>query len=80
MNFTPEQLQILKQGFEEIFKELDIDVTITKVNTSKRSQSVYIKFNDRIAKTIRISSHKPVYSQMKYINIYCEEDSPGKLR
>ena len=69
-HFTKLQIQALAEGFDEIFKELDIRVDVDVVETSKRSVSLYIKFNDRIARTVRLSTHKPNYSQKDYINIY----------
>ncbi len=70
MEFTPEQLRILEKGLKKMFNSLNINVTTRMVNTSEKSVSLYIKFNDRDARTVRISSHKPVRSQEHYVNIF----------
>lgn len=69
-HFTNSQIQALAEGFDEIFKELDIKANVDVVKTSAKSMSVYIKFDDRVARTVRLSTHKPKYSQKDYINIY----------
>jgi hypothetical protein len=68
--FTRAELKALNKGLTTMFEELGISVTTRMVSTSKKSISLYIKFNDREMRTIRISTHKPVFSQIKYLNIY----------
>jgi hypothetical protein len=68
--FTREELVALRKGLTQMFEELGIKVHMKTVKTSKKSVSLYIRFVDRDMRMIRISSHKPVFSQLEYINIY----------
>lgn len=70
MSFTGDQLKILKKGLEEVFLEIGVTSHFKLVKTSKRSVSLYIYFPNLDSRTVRISTHRPVIQQQRYINIW----------
>lgn len=70
-NFELHHLQALKIGLKDMLTEVGVDATVKIVKTSKASISLYVHFNDRVARPMRISTHEPTAVQKSiFINIF----------
>ena len=70
-NFDIHHLKALKIGLKDMLTEVGVDATVKIVKTSAASNSLYIHFNDRVARPVRISTHEPTAVQKAiFINIF----------